>query len=514
MKYNILQLKLPPKYSEAELYNAAAERLQITSSSITNLIITRRSIDARDRFKGDIYYILNIEVETSDNITTTALWQVSPITDQSQEQPILKHPATDGSRPVVIGAGPAGLFAALTLAENGYKPLIFERGKEVAERRRDVGLFWGQGELNSESNVLFGEGGAGTFSDGKITSRSKDRRRTSIVRKTFYAAGAAEEVLYDTMFHIGSDRLAIIIPAIRAKIQDLGGEFFFNSRLSHLSILNNKLQGIVINDREIATETCYLATGHSAYDTYALLNAAGAELQAKPFAVGVRVEIPQSAINNSQYGDCNYASELGAAPFSLTLGKKCYTFCMCPGGTIIPCSTEHGSLFSNGMSLSSRSGTLGNAAFLLPQDFPNFSAGYDFIQNLENAAYTATGKDFSLPVTTMKDFPFACKDLPNNRSWKRAKTADFTRILGEEMCADLKNYIPRMLQKLKNIDVDTAVIAGPETRTSAPVRILRTAEMECTTIKGLYPIGEGSGYAGGIMSSAIDGIKAVEISKS
>ncbi len=514
MKYTILQLKLPPQYTETELYSAAAERLQLTSSDLFNLKITRRAIDARERYKGDIYYILNIEVETSKLLTTSALWQVELSKDEPQDQPVIPLPRTDGTRPVVIGAGPAGLFAALLLAENGYKPLIFERGKKVKDRRHDVGLFWGQGKLNPQSNVLFGEGGAGTFSDGKITSRSKDRRRTNIVRQTFYTAGAAKEVLYDAMFHIGSDKLALIIPAIRERITDLGGEFCFNSLLNGISVVAGRLQGVVINDREIAAETCFLATGHSAYDTYALLSKAGAELQAKPFAVGVRVELPQTAINKSQYGNCSFLQELGAAPFALTLGKNCYTFCMCPGGTIIPCSTEHGSLFSNGMSLSSRSGKLGNAAFLLPQSFQSFSEGYNVIQRLENAAYTATGSDFSLPVTTLKDFPFACKELPDSRSWKRAKAADFTNILSEQMCTDLSSYIPRMLQKMKNIDLSSVVIAGPETRTSAPVRILRTVEMECTAIKGLYPIGEGAGYAGGIMSSAIDGIKAVELSMS
>ena len=512
MKLQLLQIKLKPDYTNDVLKTAVAQRLEITPEEISNITIDRRSIDARDKFQGDIYYIINATAEITANVDIDKLWQVREVVDITDTPTIEPSPAQFENRPVVIGAGPAGIFAALTLAIKGLKPIIFERGKAVKERTKDVGLFWGKGILNPESNVLYGEGGAGTFSDGKITSRSKDKRRTNLVRKAFFDAGANEEVLYDASFHIGSDKLAEIIPNIREKIIELGGEFHFESKLTDLLVENNTIRGITVNGKETRTDTCYLATGHSAYDTYSLLESSGALLEAKPFATGVRIELPQKTINSSQFGNTEFLDILGSASFSLTLGKDCYSFCMCPGGSTIPCSTEAGSLFTNGMSLSSRSSKMGNAAILLPQKFDTFEEGHNFIKKQEAAAYNTGKKDFSLPTTTLADFPFACKALPEDRSWNRSVPANFTKILPEKMCDDLGEYIPKMLRKLKGVDPYTAVIVGPETRSSSPVRVLRNEKMECITISGLYPIGEGAGYAGGIMSSAIDGIKAVEFS--
>ncbi len=508
MLLKILQIKLRPDYTAATLTQAVTERLEISASEITDIEIERRAIDARDRYKGDIYYILNLKVEIVGELSCDGLWQVEPY-PASNPGPTYQL-KTCKDRPVIIGAGPAGLFAALTLARNGLKPILYEQGKTVAERRRDVGLFWGQGILNPQSNVLYGEGGAGTFSDGKITSRSKDKRRTRIVREALHAAGAKEEVLYDAAFHIGSDLLAQIIPNIRREICRLGGEFHFNKRLSGLHIENGKLRGIEIDNNLSPATTCILAIGHSAYATYHMLAASGIHLETKPFAVGLRVELPQVAINRSQYGDTEYLQQLGAASFALTLGKDCYTFCMCPGGSIIPCATTPGRIFTNGMSLSSRSGKMGNAAFLLPQNFQSLEEGLHFIDQLECAAFNQVGSDYYLPATTLSSFPAACTSLPTARSCRRSKPVDFTKILPEKMYTDLSEFIPKMLHKMKGIDLDSVVIAGPETRSSAPVRITRDVDMQSTNLKGLYPVGEGAGYAGGIMSSAIDGIKAAE----
>ncbi|WP_372797390.1 NAD(P)/FAD-dependent oxidoreductase, partial [Pontiella sp.] len=416
---------------------------------------------------------------------------------------------------------PAGLMAALTLARAGHKPLLIERGAETPERESQVASFWKNGTLDTESNVLYGEGGAGLFSDGKLTARSKDRARIRRFFETLVECGASSDILIEAMPHIGTDDLTHIIPAVRRQIWEYGGACAFNTAFEGLIIEDGAVRGVRASGKEIRTDTVFLATGHSARDVYRQLQADGVPLEAKPFAVGVRLEIPQHLINTAQYGKWATLPGLGSASFRLTRreensARRCYSFCMCPGGEVISCASSEGMLTTNGMSLSARAEPFGNAAMLIPVetgDFPSGDAlgGIAFQEDMEKKAFAAGGADYSLPAARLTDFlEGRVSDLPAARSCARAVPALLQDMLPEFAVHTHQSALPGMLGELNGTPLEEALLYAAETRSSSPVRILRGPGGE-SEIKGLYPCGEGAGYAGGIVSSALDGMKLAEL---
>ncbi|RPH48028.1 MAG: FAD-binding protein [Desulfobacteraceae bacterium] len=530
MRVKITQIQLPLDYEEKDIFAAVAAKLKCSENILSGLEIIRRSIDARKRREEPVFS-MHVEIEISES-TGFLLPDDKEIRIISGQKilPEIIIPKTSGkamTRPVIVGSGPSGLMAALTLAEAGLSPILIERGSPVRERTSQVSLFWKKGELNPEGNVLFGEGGAGLFSDGKLTTRSKDRISVRRFLETLVKCGAPEEILIDSEPHLGTDILKKILPAFRNLIEGAGGEVRFHSRLEGIRAENGRLCGITVNGEDIDTQFCILATGHSARDIYQMLAASGVMLEQKSFAVGLRLELPQERIDRAQWGSFAGHTRLGPAGFHLALketgkNRACYTFCMCPGGTVIPCASSHGFLTSNGMSLSSRPGKFGNAAFLVPVNPSDYAdhgkeifpalAGIGFQIKIEQLAYKAAGGDYYLPASPLSDF-LADRNpntLPERRSWPRSIPADLQVILPDFICATLKAAIPGMLSLLKGIIHEEILLYAAETRSSSPVRISRNETGESVNLSGLFPSGEGAGYAGGIVSSAVDGLRAAE----
>lgn len=516
MNLRISQLDLPPGYTPEQLLKAAAKALHCNPSALSGLKTIRRSIDARGRSPR---MTVSVEAEFSGKLPA-GLREVEEV---SELGPLVRGlcSLTSDFRPLVVGAGPAGLMAALGLAEAGLKPLLIERGEAAAPRARRVEAFWKNGTLDVESNVLYGEGGAGLFSDGKLTSRSKDRPRVRRFLEELVSCGASPDILIDAEPHIGSDVLEELVPALRRRILSLGGEVHFGARLDRLEIENGAVRGAVISGEEFRTDCCVLATGHSARDIYGMLAEQGVPLEAKPFAVGVRLEIPQHRIDTAQWGGSFPA--LGKASFRLTRreegnARACYSFCMCPGGLVISCASSAGLMTTNGMSLSKRDKPLGNAAFLVPvfpPDFPSAEtpelAGIEFQKKMEAAAFAAGGSDYSLPAQRMVDFLEGASPsaLPAERSCTMARPAQLRGLLPEFVEHTLRSAMPKMLRSMRGVVLDEALLYASETRSSSPVRVVRGEDGQ-SAVRGLYPCGEGAGYAGGIVSSGIDGLRIAE----
>ncbi len=523
-RYRLSNLKFLIETPTDEVLKEACLRLaQLGAVNISHLKIVKKSLDARDKRELSFVYALEFDfdgkIASDKDLTEVA---VEEKLDFSHLNCCFK------SRPVVIGSGPAGMMAALALAEAGARPIVIERGAPVDERSLAVKRFFKTGELSVTTNVQFGEGGAGTFSDGKLMTGIKKDKFTAKVLNTFVEAGAPEEILYLAKPHIGTDNLVTVVANIRHRIEAMGGEYRFYEKMVDLKISNNVLKAVVVekpdkSKYEIVTDKVFLALGHSARDTFQMLYDKGFEMMQKPFAVGLRIEHKQTDINLAQYGKHYYNSPLlGAADYKLVVhlenNRSIYTFCMCPGGVVVGATNLLGHVVTNGMSEFRRDKKNANAALLVNVDSRDFNsdhplAGMFFQEKLETAAFDLGGGNYFAPAQTVKDF---LSDKPTQAFGKVKPSylpgvtpANLKSLFSEEIYHALQNGIRFMGRKLKGFDSPDAVLTAVETRSSSPVRIIRSSLGE-SNIKGVYPIGEGAGYAGGIVSASVDALKCVK----
>lgn len=517
----ISQLKLPVGHPAEALTEKAAKVLGISPEQIRSLRIRKQSVDARK--KPELFYIYTVDVETGREEAVVHKLK-NPQILLFREKPYV-FPRSGTGRlehaPVIVGMGPAGLFCGLMLARAGYGPVILEQGMDVDTRQKQVARFWETGELDVRSNVQFGEGGAGTFSDGKLNTLVKDPLgRNRLVLETLVEFGADPAILYQNKPHLGTDVLGVLVTRIRQEIIRLGGTVQLGCQVTDLMVEEGQIRGVVTGQGEqIPAQAVILAVGHSARDTFACLEKRGIPMEQKAFAVGLRIQHPQAMINQAQYGRSE-VGELGAASYKLThtasSGRGVYSFCMCPGGYVVNASSEPGMLAVNGMSYHARAGENANSALIVtvgPEDFGGSGplAGVAFQRRLEGLAYRACGG--KIPVQTFGDFREnrlgrnLGETIPQMRgAWE---FANLRQILPEPLCAALMEAMGSFGQRIRGFDRSDGILAGVESRTSSPVRIPRGADLE-STVRGLYPCGEGAGYAGGITSAAMDGVKVAE----
>jgi uncharacterized FAD-dependent dehydrogenase len=519
MKLLVNNLRLPYYGGLDELRELAAKKLGVGADELESLRIVKESIDARR--KPDVSRVYSVCAGLPEGRRIRRDDNVRPLAEQPAER-LQPGGRRLGGRPVIVGSGPAGMFAGLVLAEYGYRPLILERGADVEERTAAVRRFWETGLLDPETNVQFGEGGAGTFSDGKLTTRINDRRCERVLRE-FHVSGAGEDILYKAKPHIGSDVLKHVVAEMRRRIVGLGGEVRFHTKMTALETRGGRVTGITANGNEkLDAEVLVLAIGHSARDTFADLLGAGVRLVRKPFSIGVRIEHPQDRINRSQYGREDIAAVLGAADYQLfhKIGDRtAYSFCMCPGGIVVAAASEQGMIVTNGMSEYARDGENANSAFVVsvePEDFGSSHplAGVEFQRRWEAQAFAAAGMDGSAPVQRLGDFMDnrASTALGSVRPSYTGKVAlaDINACLPGFVTEAMRGAAGNFDRRLKGFAMRDAVLTGVETRTSSPVRLPRGTTLEAEGIEGLYPAGEGAGYAGGIVSAAVDGIRVAE----
>jgi uncharacterized FAD-dependent dehydrogenase len=521
----ISEIRLPLEHPPAALSEAVANRLGVALAAITELRVFRRSCDARKAAAPTFIY--SVDVALTDQAAVLERHagdrHVQP-TPEMHYHFVGRAPLPLTTRPIVVGFGPAGIFAALILAQSGFRPIVVERGKAVRERTQDTWGLWRNKILDPESNVQFGEGGAGTFSDGKLYSQIKDPRHYGRkVLSEFVKAGAPEEILYVSKPHIGTFRLVGMVERMRREIEQLGGEVRFQQRLSGLQIEQGRVRGVTLASGEtLPGEHVVLALGHSARDTFAMLHAAGVFMEAKPFSIGFRIEHPQVLIDKARFGAQAGNPLLGAADYKLVHhcrnGRSVYSFCMCPGGTVVAATSEANRVVTNGMSQYSRNERNANAGIVVgitPLDYPGGPlAGIELQRELEARAFQLGGGGYAAPAQLVGDFLAGRAStslgsvLPSYQPG--VHLTDLATALPGYAIAAIREALPAFERQIKGFAMADAVLTGVETRTSSPLRITRGDDCQSLNVKGLYPAGEGAGYAGGILSAGVDGIKVAE----
>ncbi len=528
----IHELKLPLDHKEPALRQAILKRLNVPAAQLAGFTVFKRAWDARKRDAIQLTYTIDAELQDEAAVLKRFARDPHIVPTPDMTYRPVAHAAPGAPRPVVVGMGPCGFFAALILAEMGFRPIVIERGKIVRERTKDTFRFWRKAELNPGSNAQFGEGGAGTFSDGKLYSQIKDPRHLGRkVLTEFVAAGAPEEILTVAKPHIGTFRLVTMVENIRAKIEALGGEIRFETQVTDILVEEKAgrrhVTGVVLSTGEtLACEALVMALGHSARDTFEMLHARGVFFEAKPFSIGVRIEHPQSVIDRARFGVSAGHPILGAADYKLSHqaanGRGVYSFCMCPGGTVVAAASEPGRLVTNGMSQYSRRERNANAGIVVgvtPADFPgdakaNPLAGIAFQRRWEEAAFKAGGGAWAAPGQRVGDFlagrPSTALGAVIPSYKPGVHPTDLALCLPDYAVEAMREALPRFARQIPGFAMDDAVMTGVETRTSSPVRMTRGEDFQSLNTAGLYPAGEGAGYAGGILSAAVDGIKVAE----
>ena len=524
LRISEIKLSLDSEFSDIE--NAVAKTLKINKNRILKTEIFKRSIDCR---KDSVHFVYTADV-TVDGDEDKILTNINNSKVIKCEKYSYKIPQSNRKStlpPVIAGFGPAGMFAGLILARSGHKPIIIERGRDVDSRTNDVNNFWTNRILDEKSNIQYGEGGAGTFSDGKLTTGIKDSR-CRFVFEEFISHGAPEDILVNAKPHIGTDKLKTTVKAIREEIISLGGQVLFETQLTNIIVANNFIHGITVTDKngketDIETDALILSIGHSARDTIEMLYNKGITMMQKPFSIGARIEHPQEFINSAQFGEYKGHPKLPAADYKLAChpphGRGAYTFCMCPGGTVVCASSQKGGVVTNGMSEYARDKENANSAILVgvnPEDFPSehVLAGFQLQKEIEEKAFNMGGGDYTAPATLVGDF------LKGQKSTKLGAVkpsfptgvtmSDIGTLLPQKVVDNMRHALTEWDKKIKGFAMDEAVLTAPETRSSSPVRIIRD-EFYQTNVRGLYPCGEGAGYAGGIVSAAVDGVKCAEM---
>ncbi|MCB5360329.1 NAD(P)/FAD-dependent oxidoreductase [Vibrio lentus] len=522
----LTEIKLPLDHEESAIQDAIEAKLGINADQVLSFNIFKRGYDARKKSKILLIYTLDVLVENEAELLEQFISDPHvKVTPDMEYKFVAKAVENQTERPVVIGFGPCGLFAGLVLAQMGFNPIIVERGKEVRERTKDTFGFWRKRTLNTESNVQFGEGGAGTFSDGKLYSQVKDPKHYGRkVIEEFVAAGAPEEILYVSKPHIGTFKLVTMIEKMRASIIELGGEIRFSTRVDDVHMEDGQITGLTLsNGEEIKSRHVVLAVGHSARDTFEMLHERGVYMEAKPFSVGFRIEHKQAMIDEARFGKNAGNPILGAADYKLVHhcknGRTVYSFCMCPGGTVVAATSEEGRVVTNGMSQYSRAERNANSAIVVgidpERDYPGDAlAGIRLQRELESAAYVLGGENYDAPAQKIGDF-LKGRDPSEIGEVKPSFTpgihlTDISKALPDFAIEAIREAIPAFEKKIKGFSTPDGLLTGVETRTSSPVCIKRGKDYQSINLKGFFPAGEGAGYAGGILSAGIDGIKAAE----